>query len=295
MKRFLLIVLLFLPGCSRVQRGPAIGIGYVASNAANLRDKLAAQQITVATLKQGEKVTILERKRKWLHVRTAAGAEGWLDEHNIVGQDIFNRFEGLRSSLAAKPSQGLAHTRREVNLHLEPNRKSPTYYALKEEESCQVVAREVGERPPKPNQPKDQKVFEDWFLVHNSTSAGWGLASNIEMAVPDEVLQYAEGKRVVAWFVLDPGPEPEHPTILWATTSGMGLPYDFDSVRVFAWVMRKKHYETSYIEHGLQGSYPILVSKDPLGFTYTAATAKQPRQTRKFLLQGPRVRRVPVL
>jgi SH3-like domain-containing protein len=287
------IAIFLLASCQRVRRDPVIGVGYVSSNAINLRDRLGATQYTVATLKQGERVEILGRQHHWLHVRTAAQVEGWIEERHTVTQEIFGRFEKLRQTTAALPSQGTAHARREVNLHLEADYKSAVYYALKGDESCEVVGRTVAERAPRPKQDPGTKEYVDYFLVRNATAAGWGLAGNLDMAVPEEVLQYAEGKRVVAWFVLDPGEgQDPKPTILWATTSAMGLPYDFESVRVFSWGTRRKHYETSYIDSNLRGYYPIQAQKDPPGFTFTAESKTGERVEYKFLLQGTRVRRV---
>ena len=291
----LTLLLLAASGCRREQSEPPIGTGYVGSNTVNLRDKLAAQQMTVATLKQGDRLEILKRQRKWLHVRTAAGQEGWIEEKHIVTQEIADRFESLRRSAIAKPSQGLAHARRETSLRLEPSRKAAVYNVLKEEESCDVVGRATSERPPRANQTKGTFEMEDWYLLRSKKAAGWGLASNFDMNVPEEVLQYAEGKRVVAWFVLEPGSEPEHPTILWATTSAMGLPYDFDSLRVFVWTLRHKRYETGYIERNLRGYFPILQQKDPAGFSATYENKQGERHTHKFTMEANRVRRGPVL
>jgi SH3-like domain-containing protein len=291
---FLLIVssLALLAGCQRERRDPVIGVAYVSSNAINLRDRLGATQYTVATLKQGERLEILGRQHRWLRVRTAAKTEGWLEERHTVNEDIFHRFEKLRQTAAALPSEGTAHARREVNLHLDPDRKSPTYYALKEDASCEVTRRAFSERPPRPKQDAGKKEYEDWFLVRTAGSAGWGLAGNLDMAVPEDVLQYAEGKRIVAWFVLDPGEGTDpKPMILWAATSGMGLPYDFDSVRVFSWGSKRKRYETAYIEHNLRGYYPIRQDKNPPGFTYIAENKQGEHVENKFVLDGTRVRR----
>jgi hypothetical protein len=181
-------------------------------------------------------------------------------------------------------------------LHLEPDRKSPTYYTLKEEESCEVVRRAYSQRPPRPKQAPDKVEYEDWFLVRTATASGWGLAGNLDMAVPEEVMQYAEGKRVVAWFVLDPGEAKDgqdaKPTILWATTSAMGLPQDFEGIRIFSWGSRKKHYETSYIESNLRGYYPIQTQREPPGFSYTAENKQGEHVVYRFQLDGNRVRRV---
>jgi hypothetical protein len=298
MTRKLGFILLFLTlvACQRQPGEPAIGTGFVSAASVNLRDKLGAQQITVGTLKQGERLQILQRtKHHWLKVRTASKLEGWIEEKNLVTQDMFEQFEKLRQTAAAKPSQGTAHARFALNLHLTPGRKTPYYYSLKEEESCEVVGRATTEKPPRANQPEGVSQSEDWFLVRNATAVGWGLVSNLDMSVPDEVLQYAEGKRVVAWFVLDPGPALDHPTILWATSSAMGLPYDFDSLRVFVWATRHKRYETGYVEHNARGNYPIQILKNPPGFIVTTQNKQGVLTPHKFVLDANRVRRAPVL
>ena len=182
--------------CRRDAHEPVIGTGFVASPTVNLRERLGATQVTVATVRLGERVDILERKRRWVRIRTGKGTEGWLEQSHLIGEDVLKRFELLRVQAAARPSQGQAHARRDLNLHLEPDRKSPIYYQLKESESCEVVARQGKERPPVPG--KESPVrYDDWYLVRTTDKAGWGLAGNLDMSVPEEVLQYAEGKREI--------------------------------------------------------------------------------------------------
>src|SRR5438552_14320333 len=94
----ILFLLLSLPACHREKGEPVIGTGYVSSNAINLRDRLGPQQITVVTLQQGEKLDILQRKRTWLRVRTAGGKEGWLEQRNLVTQEIYDQFAKLRQT-----------------------------------------------------------------------------------------------------------------------------------------------------------------------------------------------------
>jgi len=83
---------------------------------------------------------------------------------------------------------------------------------------------------------------------------GWVLARMIDLDVPLEVAQYAEGQRFVAFFVLnqveDPGKEGSDKKVSQylcvITDPHDGLPYDFDQIRVFTWNVRKHRYETAY-------------------------------------------------
>ena len=44
---------------------------------------------------------------------------------------------------------------------------------------------------------------------------------------------------------------------IWTTVGVTAAPYDFDSFRVFTYVVRRHRYETAYIERNIEGYYPI--------------------------------------
>jgi hypothetical protein len=107
--------------------------------------------------------------------------------------------------------------------------------------------------PPRP-------VIDDWSLIKTQGGQfGWVLTRRFSMAVPDEVAQYAEGRRIVSYFSLgaiDDGDQKKQQW-LWTTISQSGQPYDFDSFRVFVWSLRRHRYETAYIERNLKGYSPV--------------------------------------
>src|SRR5205814_5834792 len=106
-------------------------------------------------------------------------------------------------------------------------------------------AADVAPRAPAPPVPMD-----DWTLIRDAAGqSGWVLTRRLVMAIPDEVAQYAEGRRIVSYFVLGETRDKElvKPSWLWTTVERGLTPYDFDSFRVFVWSLRHHRYETAHI------------------------------------------------
>lgn len=126
------------------------------------------------------------------------------------------------------------------------------------EEPGEEEAAEEAEEERKPV-PRD-----DWSLIRApSGQAGWVLRSRIYLAIPDEVAQYAEGKRITSYFSLgqvQDGDQLKHHW-LWTTIDRSLQPYQFDGLRVFIWNTRRHRYETAYRERNLKGYYPVLVHR----------------------------------
>jgi hypothetical protein len=102
--------------------------------------------------------------------------------------------------------------------------------------------------------------LDDWDLVRTKDGAvGWVLARLLYMAVPDDVAQYAEGKRITAYLALgdvQDGDQLKH-NWLWTTAAGDLRTAEFDSFRVFVWSKSRHRYETAFIERNVTGFYPV--------------------------------------
>lgn len=316
------LLLLLAAGCSREQREKAIGEGYVGANNVALRDQLGAGWQSLGTLQVGERVEILQRRRRMVRVRTAAGTEGWLEERHVISSELYQRAQELLREAVARPSQGQARARAPANLHLEPSRPSPRLFQLEQGELCDVLEHRAVERPlppgavsqatslpesPVPAQKGRKRrasqasgpKMEDWLLVRGKAKAGWALARFVEMAVPPEVAPLAEGRAITAWQVLNEVEDGEEkkPQYVWATSQKVGTPHDFDGLRVLTWNPARDRYEVAYQEWSLRGLYPLTVGTENLdgsqvpAFAISTLDRDGKRVTRHYVLVGNKVRR----
>jgi hypothetical protein len=161
----------------------------------------------------------------------------------------------------------------------------------------------------KPNQPAEAdeakpKPMDDWWLVRDRQGhTGWVLARMVDLDIPLDVAQYAEGQRIQAAFVLntvqdeEKGATPQYLVLL--NENRDGIAYDFNQLRVFTWNLKKHRYETGYREHYIVGYFPAAVSAEDFGregtmpvFTIREQNEDGSISERKYRIIGNVVRQV---
>jgi hypothetical protein len=349
-------------GCSKgPPRAPAVGEAFVGPAILKIRSDIALQSSTVATVKHGDRLEILQVRRRFVRVRTPSKAEGWTDERQLLAAGDMDALRELTAHAAKLPAQGVATTYSSLNIHTQPVISSPSFLQLKEGEKFDVLQSIVLPRsdaprksllppapkktkgPPKeakksskvppPPMPKPPPPPADWLELSKTDreeaaadaeeippqklaprtdgwslirtpggQSGWVLTRLVSMAIPDEVAQYAEGKRIVSYFPLGQiqDDDKKKNIWLWTTTTNSKQPWDFDSFRVFVWSLRRHRYETGYIERNLKGYAPVLLkevemtsktgsSKYP-GFSICMERKDGPRVRREYALLGVAIR-----
>ena len=283
----------------------------------------------VATLQHGERLEVLETRRRFVRVRTPKGLEGWTDANYLLSQQQVADLDRLAEFAAKLPSQGKGTTFDSLNVHTAPSRQAPSFTQIPESGAADVLVHRVSPRnavmppaavpvkkskasvknaskldkssdksakqskdipppPPPPApvppanwvelsrprlsdlsgdpvaaEPEKPVPTDDWYLVRTRDGkAGWVLARQLSMSIPDEVAQYAEGHVITGYLSLGKvggaGKEkPDKDNWLWTTTSVGSQGLDFDSFRVFVWSTKRGRYETAYIERNVKGHYPI--------------------------------------
>ncbi|MGB6676093.1 MAG: SH3 domain-containing protein [Terriglobales bacterium] len=307
-----LVLLFLLSGCrgrSRVQE-----IAYVSAPQAILRDRVSAVFSKTGTVKNGDRVQILEREHHFARVRTASGVEGWIEQRALVPQQVYDGFQKLSQQAQSDPVQATGTTRNDTNIHLDPGRETEHLYQLNQGSKVSILQRATAEKTvpggmAKLASPKNESAkpvsppMEDWWLIRDPDGrVGWVLARFVDLDVPLEIAEYAEGQRIVAFFVLNQVADgdkkvPQYLVVL--TEPKDGLPFDYNQIRVFTWNVRKHRYETAYREHNLNGFLPVTISQENFDkegtlpvFVLQVKDDNGKMSQRKYKMNTPIVRRV---
>ncbi len=321
---------LLLVACDR-QKGPTarvIGEAFVGPVTLNLRHEISPASPTATTAKHGEKVDVIQVRRRFVRVRTPRREVGWTDSRHLLTAAQMQAIGELAKTAARMSSQGQATVYSSVNMHTDPSRNSTSFFQVTESMTVDVLAHQLSPRaagqppgafqvrkppppPPRKKPKKESKItpppsppapglppnwlelskstraieepppappdqiagtkkqrkrlppkpqMEDWYLVRTQEGkAGWVLSRMVNLAIPDEVAQYAEGARITSYFALkevQDGDAKKH-YWLWTTIRDGQQSYQFDSFRVFTYVIPRHRYETSYIERDVEGYYPV--------------------------------------
>jgi len=329
----IVLCLAFLVGCHRGS-GRVLEIAYVSGVQAILRDRVAAVYEKTGVVKNGDRVEVLDHDRHFVKVRTTTGAMGWVEQRYLVGQEVYDRIQKLTADNQTDPVQAAGTTRNDTNLHVEPGRDTEHLYQISAGEKLGLLKRGTADKPgsvappqraakatgkdaagkkkekdkdkdKETGQAHDKKpvpIVEDWWLVRDSHNrVGWVLGRMIDVDIPLDIAQYAEGQRIVAFFVLNQVQDGDKKVGQYLTILAEpkdGLPFDFNQIRVFTWNVRKHRYETAYRER-MEGVLPVTVSQENFDkegtlpvFVIRVQDDSRKVLERKYKLNTPIVRRV---
>src|SRR5215467_10159082 len=115
---WIILLLLVTVGCkSEPSRTPAIAEAFAGPSVLNIRQDIALQSPVVGTAKHGERLEILQRRRRFVRVRTARKVEGWTDERLLLSPQEVAGLQKLSEQSKSAPSQGAATTYETINIH----------------------------------------------------------------------------------------------------------------------------------------------------------------------------------
>jgi hypothetical protein len=142
-----LIAFLLLASCSsHPSSQPSFGIAYAGPTTLNLRKDLASKSGVVGSVKHGEKLDVLETRRRFVKVRSQQGVEGWTDVNLLLTPQQMDDLRKLAESAAKLPSEGSATVYDALNMHADPNRQSPSFFQIPEAGSVEVIGHQIAPR-----------------------------------------------------------------------------------------------------------------------------------------------------
>src|SRR5436309_14781095 len=100
----MIAAILALPACGR-GRHRVLEVAYVSAPQAALRDQVAAIFNRVGNVKNGERVEVLDREKRFARVRTSTGIEGWIEQRFLVDQKTFDALQKLTAENQNDPVQ----------------------------------------------------------------------------------------------------------------------------------------------------------------------------------------------
>jgi hypothetical protein len=189
---------------------------------------------------------------------------------DVIGHKLTPRVQGSEGSAMPTPVKPPAPPRKKAKPKSSQTKIGPPPQPAAPHPPQNWVALSVPKAEPQTPAPSPtpppavaEVPMDDWNLVRTPDGkVGWVLMRPLNMAIPDEVAQYAEGHRITSYFAL--GQVHDRDVVknnwLWTTIAKGGEPYEFDSFRVFVWSLKHHRYETAYIERNIVGHYPVQVS-----------------------------------
>ena len=128
-------------GCSNSSsRNAPLQYAFVGPASASLRDELALPASQVSTVKHGERVEIIDTRRRLVKVRTTAEKEGWIDSNLLLTTQQMDELNRIRELAAKLPVQGKATVGDQLNVHTGPSRPSPMLFQIPENSAVEVLA-----------------------------------------------------------------------------------------------------------------------------------------------------------
>ena len=235
----LLLPAILLAGCTRFQHLQTEHV-YVSARQVYLHDRVAAVSNRTALVTNGQALEVVERGKRFVKVRTPKGEVGWLEDHAIVDDKLYQQFQDLTKQHAADPVVATGELRDDLYLHVLPGRDTAHFLVIAGNTKVQLLERGTVEKtvpgapsaakpkppisaaipaananavkpapaagltqaaPSRPAPVPAPVAMEDWWLVRDAAGhCGWLLSGRLDVDVPDEVGGYAEGQKMVGAY-----------------------------------------------------------------------------------------------
>src|SRR5215468_9360321 len=146
-----------------------IGEAYVSTRSTAILSSVAQVRQEIGELHYGEHVEMMAKRNEFVKVKTSAGLVGWVDAHQLMDPQLWQRSIALLKKAQDFPVQARGRTKVATNLRVEPGRTEARLYQFGRGIAVEVVARAAADwvqvsDEKEASSPGETKK-EDWFLV----------------------------------------------------------------------------------------------------------------------------------
>jgi len=132
--------------CQRADSGDDAEYLYVSVPEAALRDRVAVVYNEIGTVKNGDRLKVLERQRRFVRVRTAEKLEGWISLRCVASAPAYEKFQHLHKENLDAPVQSHGITRSALNMHVDPGREGQVLFQLAPNTKLELLKRTTTRR-----------------------------------------------------------------------------------------------------------------------------------------------------
>jgi hypothetical protein len=279
------LLLLLFAGCSTVSRPTKFEEGIIAADSVPLNNSTGQVALRIATLRQGETVDVLERRKdQWVKIRSAQGIEGWIEARHLIRKDMVARANALADEVKDISTQAIGRATGYATLRLSPGRATednaifsiPTGTLVEVldrrrtlRESNEVLPRSEllpahRQLDPPDSGSKPGLKYDPWYQVrlpgHPLVRAGWVYAPLIELQIPQRLIHFQGAYNIIGWFPVGQVEDSDVGTAVHYLTLERDrfhprLETDFDRVALYIWD-RVAHSYSSSLQR-IQGILPV--------------------------------------
>lgn len=285
----LVAVLSVLTACSRI--GIGTETAYVISARMTLRSSTAKVFRSVGELKNGDKVTILERLeeagRSWARLRGPEGQTGWADARFLVSEEIVDALRQMAEEVRDVPAQGIGEAKDYIRLRLSPDRSSAdnsvtrlpvgtVFEIIERQRKPRPVSLESQSSNTEDTEDKDvEQKFDEWYKVRIKDNQvlpiGWVYGGTVRLDVPDEISYYGSaGHYIIGWqklgTVTDAGGRSGGAYLvlekeIFNDDKDSNGTEDFNRVQIISWDAGRRDYFTP-VRENIRGRFPVMLKID---------------------------------
>jgi len=127
---------------------PVLETVYAGNHQVTIWSTTAQVREPMLTVNYGDRLDVMQRFEDQVKVRTSSGVTGWVNQKELLSEDLWDKAKDLTKDATAMPVEARGHTRVLSNMHFEAGRDTPRLRQLAKQTPIVLLERRVADVPP---------------------------------------------------------------------------------------------------------------------------------------------------